>query len=73
MAKDTLFDIVNESETVETIILIKERSVRPISGATILKSSEEGVTVRVRDGDVLRIGGHFYIWIEAKKELEIQC
>ena len=71
MAKDNLYEII--SEMIETIILIRETTVRPISGGKILKSSKDGVTVKVSDGDVLRIGDDIYIWNADKKSLEIQC
>jgi len=70
---DKFYKVVEENERVDTLILIKERTVRPVNGGQIVKSSEEGVTVKVTDGDVLRIGKYLYIWIAAKKVFEIQC
>ena len=73
MASDNFFEIIDETEKVETTILIKKKTVRPISGGRILKTSEKGVTVNVSDGDVLRIDEYIYVWRGAKHELEIKC
>lgn len=73
MASDNFFEIIDESEKVETTILIKKKTVRPISGGRIVKTSEKGVTVKLTDGDVLCIDKYIYVWRESKHELEVQC
>ena len=72
-SSDNFFEIIEQNEKVETTILIKKKTVSPISGGRITKTSEKGVTVKVTDGDVLRIGEYIYVWNGAKQELEVQC
>lgn len=72
--ENDFFRIVRTEADVTTILEIcEERTVRPISDASILKTSDESVTVKVKNGSVLRIGDYFYIWDAEKKVFEIQC
>lgn len=70
---ENFYTIVREEECIESSVLIKHRIVRPVSGGKIVKTSEEGVTVKVKNGDVLRIGEYLYIWLGERKQFELQC
>lgn len=71
---DNFFKIIRTTKMVETIILVRDRKVRPISGGQILSTSEEGVTIKVTDGDVFRIGERekIYIWNGKEQHFEVQ-
>lgn len=71
-SENEFFRIIKE-ESCTILEIYDERTVRPISGAKILKTSEICITVKVEKGAVLRIGDYFYIWDDDKKTLEVQC
>ena len=71
-AEREFFRVVKEEK--DTVLeIFGERTVRPISGAVIVKTAEDCITIRVSARAVLRIGEYLYVWDAEKRVLEPQC
>lgn len=66
------FRVVKE-ETDTVLEIYGERTVRPVSGAAIVKTAEDCITVKVKAKAILRIGDYLYVWDAEKHVLEPQC
>lgn len=66
------FRVVKE-ETDTVLEIFGERTVRPISDASIVKTAEDSITVKVKERAILRIGDYLFVWDAQKRALEVQC